>query len=98
MRADWFFGLLARPNLCGGQQDVLRRLLVRRQRVSLTPVDQVKGHGLLLLDERFLLPVRLEETNTAVMSSDVVMMPQGDARIFYQRCLILTVRGFNVDQ
>lgn len=84
-RADRFFGLLVRPNLCGGQQDMLRRFLVRRQRVSLTPVDEVKGHGLLLLDERFLLPVRLEETNTAVMSSDLVTVPQAGARISFQR-------------
>lgn len=56
-------------HLGGGQEDVLRGLLIRRQRVPLTPVDQVKGHGFLLLDERLLLSMRLEETN-AVFSDD----------------------------
>lgn len=54
----------------GGQEDVLRRFLICSQRVSLTSVDEVKGHGLLLLDERFLLSMRLEETNTAVNRGD----------------------------
>jgi len=51
--------------LGGGQEDVLGGVLIGDQRVLLTPVDEVKGHGLLLFDERLLLPRRLEETNTS---------------------------------
>ncbi|XP_034740106.1 interferon gamma receptor 1 [Etheostoma cragini] len=42
--------------LVGVQQDVLRGVLICSQRVPLTPVDEVKGHGLLLFYERLLLP------------------------------------------
>lgn len=38
---------------------MLRCIFVRRQWISLAPVDKVKGHGLLLLDERLLLSMRL---------------------------------------
>ena len=40
---------------------MLRCLFVCCQRIPLTPVDEVKGHRSLLLNERLLLLVRLEK-------------------------------------
>lgn len=53
------------PYLTDWQENMLRSLLVCCQWIPLTPVDEVKGHGCLLLDERLLLLVRLEEERDA---------------------------------
>lgn len=56
--------------LVGGQEDMLRSFLISSQWVSLTPVDEVKGHSLLLFDERLLLSMRLKEKNSVLVGSD----------------------------
>lgn len=52
----------ARLYLCGRQEDMLWRFLICSQRVLLTPVDEVKGHSLLLVNKCLLLSMGLKET------------------------------------
>lgn len=62
--------LVVKLYLGGGQEDMLWGFLISSQRVSLTPVDEVKGHSLLLFNERLLLSMRLKQKNTVLVVSD----------------------------
>lgn len=44
---------------------------IRRQRIPLTPVDEVEGYGLLLLDKRLLLPMRLKQRQVQYLIKDI---------------------------
>lgn len=67
---------------------MLRRFLVGRQGVLLTPVHQVERHGILLTDERFLLPVRLSRRNKNKKPA------REDSRDFYFDSLQITVTDY----
>lgn len=54
----------------GGQEDALGGSLICRQRIPLAPVDQVKGHRLLLLNKGLFLPMRLKDTDSVLNNDD----------------------------